>query len=104
MANPGDVQHRRQLSEPQHAMVAARLLPHFKDEAKARSAENAKRNQPQNQKRENLPVSEKGRARDKAGEAVRVSGRSAASPDRVAVLGAAAGDAELCRTENRRVY
>ena len=60
--------HRRQLSTSQRAALAVELKPMFEAEAKEREALN-------NASRANLPYSQKGRSRDKAAEAVNVSGR-----------------------------
>ena len=61
---------RRQLKENQRAMVAARMMPHFEEEAKARSRTGGvvDSNHPAN-----LPG---GDARDLAGKCLNVSGRS----------------------------
>jgi len=69
--------HRRHLDESQRAMVGARLRKVFDDEAKERQ-----KRKPQSVK-ENLPGQKKGQSRDKAGEAVAVSGKSVDHAKRV---------------------
>ena len=49
--------------------------PLYEEEARERQVQNALNNQPQSQKVEKIPPSEKGKARDQAGEAVGVSGK-----------------------------
>lgn len=61
--------HRRHLSTSERAAIAANLLDVFADEAKERMKLN-------NASKEIFPESQKGQARDKAGEALNVSGRS----------------------------
>ncbi len=62
--------HRRHLDTGQRAMIAGRVIDSYEAEAKER-----KKRKPADSVRENLPE-QKGRARDKAGAAVGVSGKS----------------------------
>ena len=57
------------------AMVALNLKPHYEKQAKERQKEQAKINQPQSQKVEKIPPSEKAKSRDQAGKAAGVNGR-----------------------------
>jgi protein gp37 len=57
------------------AMVALNLKPHYEKQAKERQKEQAKINQPQSQKVEKIPPSEKAKSRDAAGKAAGVNGR-----------------------------
>jgi len=67
---------RRHLSDFQKAECGKRLEVVESEKAKQRQAENAKRNQPQSQKVENLPPLEnKGKSRDKVAEKIGMSGR-----------------------------
>jgi hypothetical protein len=59
----------KKFSTDQKAMIAARLRPFYEAQAKERQREQAKINQPQSQKVEKNPLSEKGKARDEAGKA-----------------------------------
>lgn len=68
--------HRRQLDTSQRAMIAAKARDYYDKQAKERQAEQARRNQPQSQKVATLPPLEKSKARDQAGKAVGVSGRT----------------------------
>jgi ParB-like chromosome segregation protein Spo0J len=65
--------HRRQLTPSQLSMVGARIKEYYANQAKERMAEGGK-----HKGKENLPypVSDKGQARDLAGKAVGVSGKS----------------------------
>ena len=72
--------HRRHLDESQRAMVGARLRKVFDDEAKERQGTRT-------DIVENLPQSSKGRSRDKAGEAVAVSGKSVDAATKVLTQG-----------------
>lgn len=65
--------HRRHLTPSQASMCAARARELYEQQAKERQAENAKRN---NSKLENLPPLETSSARDAAGKAFGVSGKS----------------------------
>lgn len=65
--------HRRHLTPSQASMCATRAREVYEQQAKERQAENAKRN---NSKVENLPPLETSKARDAAGKAFGVSGRS----------------------------
>lgn len=65
--------HRRHLTASQRAMVGAALVPLFEEEAKERERIGGRE-----KGRANLPEAEKGRAREKAAEAVNVSPRSVA--------------------------
>lgn len=67
--------HRRHLNKGQLAMVGDSLRPLYEEEARKRQAQNALNNQPQSQKVEKIPPSEKGKARDKAAEAVGTNGK-----------------------------
>jgi len=79
--------HRRQLTPSQRSMVAARAREFYDRAAKERQKEQAKRNQPQSQKVENLPPIEKAKARDQAGKAAGVSGKSVDYASRVIAKG-----------------
>lgn len=61
--------HRRHLDETQRAMVGSRARAEYEAAAKERQKLD-------NESKENLPYSQKGQARDQAGKAVGVSGRS----------------------------
>lgn len=65
--------HRRHLTPSQRSMVAARAREMYDKAAKERQSENASRH---NSKVENLPPLDKSKARDAAGKAVGVSGKS----------------------------
>ena len=58
------------------ASRAQKMLPEMRAEAKKRQQEQAKRNQPQSLKVENVPPLEKAKSRDQAAAAVNVSGRT----------------------------
>lgn len=76
--------HRRHLTEAQRAMVAARARTKFEEEAKARMLSGKAQPDPM----ENLPQGQ-GAARDRAGEALNVSGRSVDHATKVLELGSA---------------
>ena len=67
--------HAKKFNSSQKAVIAARLMPFYSERAKERQREQAKINQPQNQKVEKIPLSEKSKARDEAGAAAGVNGR-----------------------------
>jgi ParB-like chromosome segregation protein Spo0J len=73
--------HRRHLSTSQRALIAAELVPMFEKEAHARLATSTGGAEPR--PRENLPEAEKGRAREKAAQAVNVSDRTVAAAVKV---------------------
>lgn len=75
--------HRRHLTPSQASMCAARASDIYERQAKDRQAEQAKRNQPQSQKVENLPPIETSKSRDAAGKAFGVSGKSVDHAKRV---------------------
>jgi ParB-like chromosome segregation protein Spo0J len=76
--------HRRHLDESQRAMVGARLRKVFDDEAKERQKLSKGRGQ---KGVENLPHLNEGKSRDKAGEAVAVSGKSVDAATKVLTEG-----------------
>jgi len=66
---------RRHLDKNQKIALALEIEPHFAAEAKKRQQEQARRNQPQSQKVENVPPLEKAKSRDQAAAAVGVCGK-----------------------------
>lgn len=66
---------RRHLDKGQKIALALEIEPHFAEEARKRQQEQARRNQPQSQKVENVPPLEKAKSRDQAASAVGVSGK-----------------------------
>lgn len=66
---------RRHLDKGQKIALALEIEPHFAEEARKRQQEQARRNQPQSQKVENVPPLEKAKSRDQAAAAVGVSGK-----------------------------
>jgi len=66
---------RRHLDKGQKVALALEIEPHFAEEARKRQQEQARRNQPQSLKVENVPPLEKAKSRDQAAAAVGVSGK-----------------------------
>jgi protein gp37 len=67
--------HAKKFDASQRSMIGKNLMPFYAERAKERQREQAKINQPQNQKKEKIPSSEKGQARDEAGAAAGVNGK-----------------------------
>ena len=67
--------HRRHLKTSQRAMVAAKLLPLYEEQAAKRQKATLKKGS-KTPDVENLPPRENGKARDKAGAALNVSGKA----------------------------
>jgi protein gp37 len=67
--------HAKKFDASQRAMIGEALLPFYAEQAKGRQREQAKINQPQSQKVEKIPPSEKAKARDEAGKAAGVNGK-----------------------------
>jgi hypothetical protein len=66
--------HRRHLGTSQRAIVAAKLLPIYEEQATKRKSATLKKGS-KTPVKENLPERETGKARDKAGAALNVSGK-----------------------------
>ena len=80
--------HRRHLTTSQRAMIAAKVLDLYADEAKDRQKELAgTRPNAGTDLVEKLPQGDKGKSRDKAGEAVGVSGKSVDQAKKVQAKG-----------------
>jgi hypothetical protein len=77
--------HRRHLNESQRAMVAAKAKERYTAEAKERQKQSKGRGK---KGVANLPPQKTGKARDKAGEAVGVSGKSVDHATKVVATGA----------------
>ena len=75
--------HRRHLTPSQRSLIAAKLKPLYETQAKQRQKASGGEKQSKKSLPANLPAPEKGDARDRAGKAMAVSGKSVDMADRV---------------------